>query len=109
VLAYDEGTGWAARCWWLLRHLGHDRAGTFDRRAYAGALVTDEPHVERAAFVARVRDDDLAEMEEIRARLGDPSLVLVDARARALRTTARPGRRPYPRRPNASSIPAGGA
>jgi thiosulfate/3-mercaptopyruvate sulfurtransferase len=81
VLAYDDGTGWAARCWWLLRHLGHDLAGTLDRRAYAGALVTDEPRVERAAFAARIRDDDLAEMEEIRARLGDPSLVLVDARA----------------------------
>jgi thiosulfate/3-mercaptopyruvate sulfurtransferase len=81
VLSYDEGDGWAARCWWLLRHLGHDAAGTFDVRAYAGPLVTDEPRVERAAFAARVRDDDTAEMDEIRARLGDPSLVLVDARA----------------------------
>jgi thiosulfate/3-mercaptopyruvate sulfurtransferase len=37
VLACDEGDGWAARCWWLLRHLGHDHAGTLDLRAYAGA------------------------------------------------------------------------
>ena len=36
VLAYDEGTGWAARCWWLLRHLGHAAAGTFDLRSYRG-------------------------------------------------------------------------
>ena len=36
VLAYDEGTGWAARCWWLLRHLGHAAAGTFDLRSIAG-------------------------------------------------------------------------
>ena len=36
VLAYDEGTGWAARCWWLLRHLGHDGCGTFDLRSYVG-------------------------------------------------------------------------
>jgi thiosulfate/3-mercaptopyruvate sulfurtransferase len=81
VLAYDEGTGWAARCWWLLRHLGHDAAGTFDGRAYAGPLETDEPRVERAAFVPHVRDDDLIEAVEIRDRLGDPSLVLLDARA----------------------------
>jgi thiosulfate/3-mercaptopyruvate sulfurtransferase len=81
VLAYDEGTGWAARCWWLLRHLGHEAAGTFDARAYVGPLTTDEPRVERAAFVAHVREDDIAEMDEIRTRLGDPSLVLVDARA----------------------------
>ena len=81
VLAYDEGTGWAARCWWLLRHLGHEAAGTFDPRAYVGPLTTDEPRVERAAFVAHVREDDIAEMDEIRTRLGDRSLVLVDARA----------------------------
>ena len=37
VLAVDDGTGWAARCWWLLRHLGHDAAGTFDLRGYARA------------------------------------------------------------------------
>ena len=81
VLAYDEGTGWAARCWWLLRHLGHDAAGTFDLRSYAGPLPTDEPRVERAAFVPHVRDDDVIDADEIRDRLGDSSLVLLDGRA----------------------------
>jgi thiosulfate/3-mercaptopyruvate sulfurtransferase len=81
VLAYDDGTGWAGRCWWLLRHLGHDNAGTFDVRAYEGPLSTEAPRVERAPFVARVRDDDVAEMDELRARLDDPRLVLLDARA----------------------------
>jgi thiosulfate/3-mercaptopyruvate sulfurtransferase len=81
VLAYDDGSGWAARCWWLLRHLGHDTAGTFDVRAYAGPLETDEPRFERAPFVARIRGDDMAEMDELRSRLGDPRLVLVDTRA----------------------------
>jgi thiosulfate/3-mercaptopyruvate sulfurtransferase len=81
VLALDEGTGWAARCWWLLRHLGHDHAGTLDARAYEGPLSTEEPRVERAPFEARVRDDDTIEADEIRARLGDPSLVLLDARS----------------------------
>ena len=27
VVGYDDGTGWAARLWWLLRHFGHDDAG----------------------------------------------------------------------------------
>ena len=81
VLAYDDGSGWAARCWWLLRHLGHDAAGTLDVRAYEGPLDTDEPRFERAPFVPHVRDDDVIEADEIRARLGDPSLVLLDARA----------------------------
>ena len=81
VLAYDEGSGWAGRCWWLLRHLGHDEAGTFDLSAYRGPFSTDAPRVDRAPFVARVRDDDMAEMDELRARLDDPRLVLLDARA----------------------------
>jgi thiosulfate/3-mercaptopyruvate sulfurtransferase len=81
VLALDEGSGWAARCWWLLRHLGHDGAGTFDLRSYEGPLETDEPRVERAPFAAHVRDDDTIGAAEIRERLGDPSLVLLDARA----------------------------
>jgi thiosulfate/3-mercaptopyruvate sulfurtransferase len=81
VLALDEGTGWAARCWWLLRHLGHESCGTFDIRAYTGPLVTEAPRVDRAAFVPRVRDDDVIDADEILARLDDPSLVLLDARS----------------------------
>jgi thiosulfate/3-mercaptopyruvate sulfurtransferase len=81
VLAYDDGSGWAARCWWLLRHLGHDLCGTLDLRDYTGPLVTDEPIVAHAPFTARARDDDTIDADEIRARLGDPALVLVDTRA----------------------------
>ena len=102
VLALDEGTGWAARCWWLLRHLGHDAAGTLDARAYAGPLETEDPRVERAAFVPHVRDDDTIEAEEIRgaARRPDPPAPR-RARAGALarrRRAARPRRRTDPGR-----------
>ena len=84
VLAVDAGTGWAARCWWLLRHLGHDACGTLDLRAYSGALDRgDSPPRGRSPtlFVPRVRTDDVIDAEEILARLEDPSLVLYDARA----------------------------
>jgi thiosulfate/3-mercaptopyruvate sulfurtransferase len=81
VLAYDEGTGWAARCWWLLRHVGHDLAGTLDLRSYLGPLVTGEPAVTPSRFVARERDDDTIAADEILARLDDPSLTLYDARS----------------------------
>jgi thiosulfate/3-mercaptopyruvate sulfurtransferase len=87
VLAYDDGTGWAARCWWLLRHLGHDAAATLELRAYAGPLqslearVSPEGHPSRRPFATHVRADDVIEMHELRARLDDPSLVLLDARA----------------------------
>jgi thiosulfate/3-mercaptopyruvate sulfurtransferase len=82
VLAYDDGTGWAARCWWLLRHLGHDLCGTFDVRSYRGPLTTAEgPSDSSSRFVPNVRSDDVIDATEIRARLDDVSLVLVDARA----------------------------
>jgi thiosulfate/3-mercaptopyruvate sulfurtransferase len=83
VLAYDSGTGWAARCWWLLRHLGHDSAGTFDVRRYVGPVetgVSSQPQ-RPGTFVPHVRADDVIEAEEILARLGDPGLVLYDGRA----------------------------
>jgi len=82
VLALDDGSGWAARCWWLLRHLGHDAAGTVDGRFYLGPLVTEAPRARRGDFVARPRTDDTIEAEEILARLDDPTLTLLDARSR---------------------------
>jgi thiosulfate/3-mercaptopyruvate sulfurtransferase len=83
VLAVDDGSGWAARCWWLLRHLGHDAAGTLDLRRYAGPFETRDPDVAPASFEARTRHDDVIEAEEILARLDDPALVLFDARSPA--------------------------
>jgi len=82
VLALDDGSGWAARCWWLLRHLGHDAAGTIDVRSYVGPLSTTLEQPEPARFVARPRSDDTVGAEEILARLDDPALVLYDARSR---------------------------
>ena len=82
VLAIDDGSGWAARCWWLLRHLGHDRAGTLDLRSYVGPLMRAPFAPVRGDFEARPRDDDTITAEEILARLDDPSLVLLDARSK---------------------------
>ncbi|MFN8222891.1 MAG: rhodanese-like domain-containing protein [Gaiellales bacterium] len=81
VLALDEGTGWAARCWWLLRHVGHGLAGTLDLRGYRGPLTTEVPEAEPALLTARERTDDTIAADEIFARLDDPALVLLDARA----------------------------
>jgi thiosulfate/3-mercaptopyruvate sulfurtransferase len=81
VLAYDEGTGWAARLWWLLRHHGHDACGTFGLRAYTGLLTVLESKVEPARFTVDVREDDTVDADELLARLDDPDLVRLDARA----------------------------
>lgn len=81
VVGYDEGTGWAARLWWLLRHFGHDDAAVIPFDAWHGPLTTGHEGIERAEFVPRPRRSDVALAEELLARLGDPQLTLVDARA----------------------------
>jgi thiosulfate/3-mercaptopyruvate sulfurtransferase len=81
VVGYDAGSGWAARLWWLLRHFGHDEAGTIAFDAWRGPLRAGEEEIEPRAFVPRPRSDDTAGADELMRRLGDPSLVLVDARA----------------------------
>ena len=81
VAAYDDGTGWADRLWWLLRHFGHDDAGTFRLDAWRGPLREGDEQVEPAVFVPHPRDDDAAFADELLERLGDPRLTVVDARA----------------------------
>jgi len=82
VLALDDGTGWAARCWWLLRHVGHDAAGTLEIGGYLGPLSTDDVESPRGDFRAQPRTGDTITAEEILARLDDPVLALLDARSR---------------------------
>ena len=81
VAAYDAGTGWAARLWWLLRHFGHDAVGVIAFDAWRGPLRAGDETPPPRTFVPRPRDDDVATAEELLERLGDERLVLVDARA----------------------------
>jgi thiosulfate/3-mercaptopyruvate sulfurtransferase len=81
VVSYDNGTGWAARLWWLLRHFGHDDAAVIALDAWHGPLRGGAEQIEPAEFVPRPRDDDTAAADELLRRLGDPGLTLVDARA----------------------------
>ena len=84
AVAYDQGSsGGAARLWWLLRHLGHEEVAVLRGGigAWAGPLRGGEEDVEHAHFVARPRHGDTIEAAELAERLGEPGLVLVDARA----------------------------
>ncbi len=84
VVAYDHGgAGGAARVWWLLRHFGHDDVavlrGGFD--SWLGPVRGGEERLEPAQFVPHPRSGDTIDAEELAARLGEPGLVIVDARA----------------------------
>jgi thiosulfate/3-mercaptopyruvate sulfurtransferase len=84
VVVYDNGGQYAARCWWLLRWLGHDDVtlldGGFQVWQAAGHPVTDAPsQPEACTFVPHPRSDMTALMTEVRTRPDD--VVVVDARA----------------------------
>jgi thiosulfate/3-mercaptopyruvate sulfurtransferase len=84
VVAYEHGgAGGAARLWWLLRHFGHDDVavlrGGFD--SWLGPVRGGEEAIEPAGFVPRPRSGDTIDAEELASRLGEPGLVVVDARA----------------------------
>ena len=84
VVAYDQGmTGGAARLWWLLRHFGHDDVAVLNGgiSVWLGPLRPGEEQVAPAEFDPRPRTGDTIEADELNARLDDPRLALVDARA----------------------------
>jgi thiosulfate/3-mercaptopyruvate sulfurtransferase len=72
--------GGAERLWWLLRHFGHDWCAVLELEGWRGRLRSGEEQIERAEFVPRPRRDDTIEADELAAVLGDPELVLLDAR-----------------------------
>jgi thiosulfate/3-mercaptopyruvate sulfurtransferase len=87
VVVYDDvGGAIAARLWWLLRWLGHDRVALLDGglpawQAAGLPLAAEVPTRRRGAFAARPGRMPVAETEELRRRLADPKLLIVDARA----------------------------
>lgn len=87
VVAYDGDTGmYAARLWWMLRFMGHAATAVLDG---GFARWTREGHAARggreqwrtAAFVGAPREWWRVDAAAVLQGLGDPSLVLVDARA----------------------------
>jgi thiosulfate/3-mercaptopyruvate sulfurtransferase len=87
VVAYDQGSGmYAARLWWMLRYMGHDAAAVLDG-GFAKWTAEGRPvrgGVENrpaAAFAGRPRPAMRMTANQVWAKLGDPSLVLLDARA----------------------------
>jgi thiosulfate/3-mercaptopyruvate sulfurtransferase len=83
VVAYDHGgAGGAARLWWLLRHFGLEDVAVLrgGLEAWLGPLRGGEEEIEPAPFIARPRSGDTVDAEELAGRLGEPGLVVVDAR-----------------------------
>jgi thiosulfate/3-mercaptopyruvate sulfurtransferase len=86
VVAYDDSRfAFAARLWWLLRYLGHDRVALLDGGwaawQSAGYPVTDAlPTSQPGTFVPQLRDRAVVNIEAVKAHKDLPGVVLVDSR-----------------------------
>ena len=86
VVAYDaQGAMVAARMWWLLRWLGHLPVAVLDGDwsqwiAESRPQSTETPRPQPTRFSGKINNSRV-NAEFVRARLDDPSTVLVDARA----------------------------
>lgn len=87
VVAYDDqGGAMASRLWWLLTYLGHSSVYVLEEGftagwRNAGLIVSSEERVIiPQKFVAVVHPEMLADVEEVKAKLGAPGVVLVDSR-----------------------------
>jgi thiosulfate/3-mercaptopyruvate sulfurtransferase len=89
VVAYDDASGAiAARLWWLLLWLGHERACVLDGGLAAwqesgGALTADLPRVLSKAFSPQVREEMVAPLSDVEVLVRKGSAPLLDARATA--------------------------
>ena len=87
VVVYDQETGmFASRLWWMLRYLGHDAAAVLDggwSKWVREGRPTRSGNERRATakFIARPRPDWRVDVHAVEHALGDPSRLLVDARA----------------------------
>jgi thiosulfate/3-mercaptopyruvate sulfurtransferase len=87
VVCYDDAGGAiAGRMWWSLRWLGHEAVAVLDGginkwikegRAVTEAITTPQP----AQFAAQPRADFFVDANHVRANLGKPGVMVIDARA----------------------------
>lgn len=86
VVAYDDSRfAFAARLWWLLRYLGHDRVavlnGGFKGWLSGGYPVTDAiSNRDRSRFVPRLQQEKVVDIAAVIARKDREAVMLVDSR-----------------------------
>ncbi len=86
VVAYDDSRfAFAARLWWLLRYLGHERGAVLDGGFFAyqaaGYLMTSElPTARAGALVPKLQLHRVVDIAAVKARKDLPGVVLIDSR-----------------------------
>jgi len=86
VVAYDNQDGAvAARLWWMLSFLGHERASVLEGGYSAWVQVglptsVEQPAVVPRRFIPRVNTAMMISEHELRNKLGAPGVTLIDSR-----------------------------
>jgi thiosulfate/3-mercaptopyruvate sulfurtransferase len=86
VVAYDDSRfGFAARLWWLLRYLGHDKVAVLDggwKSWVNGNYPVTEaiPTAKPGKFVVDLRSPMVVDIETVKIRKDLPEVILVDSR-----------------------------
>lgn len=115
VIAYDDISGaFAARMWWMLRWMGHDKVAVLDGglqkwQAQGGALSTDIPEFVPGNFEAEIQADWLMDIDTVQSELAQGNITLIDARAADRYTGKDQKTDPVPGHvPGANNLPFGG-
>lgn len=86
VIIYDDARfAFAARLWWLLRYLGHNRVALLDGgwKAWQSArypVTTEMTQPKLGKFIPKPRGDWTIDINGVKARQGSSSVILVDSR-----------------------------
>ncbi len=86
VIAYDDSRfAFAARLWWLLKYMGHERVAVLDGGFVAyqalGLPVTAEiPSACSGAFVPHIQSDWVIDIQGVQQRQQQPNVSLIDSR-----------------------------
>lgn len=88
VIAYDNGEGaYAARLWWMLQYLGHEKVYVLDGgfKAWNEAnypVTTEIPKFNKKIFTVQMKPELIASVEDVRAVVNgqSPDTVLIDSR-----------------------------
>ncbi len=87
IVAYDDGPGaYAARCWWMLRWLGHDAVAVLDGgwnawQATGQPVESGMPILSAAKFVPHPRPELVVDGEKALQYTASGGAMLIDARS----------------------------
>ena len=86
IVAYDDSRfGFAARLWWLLHYMGHERVAVLDG-GFAGwqaqnyETSSTVPSVRVGKFIPNIQTEFVVDIETVKSRKDLPEVVLIDSR-----------------------------